>query len=155
MLPQPAHGLGEATRTLRPGGRLGTVTWATEEPSLAGKTWDATLDEFSAPALPAHSNHAGLDTAESVSSHLIAAGLVPDSVWYETTESTFDPDDFWRLRTTHGTNAVRLARLDADHRQSVLEELAKRLADLERSAYRVGGTLVCSISTKPTDGGHL
>ena len=61
MMPDLAMGLHEATRVLRPGGTVGTVTWGSEEPSLAAKTWDATLEQLGIPALPAHSNNSGLN----------------------------------------------------------------------------------------------
>jgi SAM-dependent methyltransferase len=151
MLPEPADGLREAARVLGPGGRVGTVTWASEEPSLAAKTWDATLAELGVAPVPAHSNHAGLDTAGAVASLLHDATLVPDDVWHETIASTFEPDEFWRLRTTHGSNGVRLARLDPTRRDVVLNELRNRLSLLGPADYQFGGTLVCSVSTKPTD----
>jgi hypothetical protein len=75
-------------------------------------------------------------------------------VWCETIDATFEPDEFWRLRTMHGTNGVRLAGIDAAGREVVLAALRRRLATLRRSDYEFGGTLVCSISTKSTDGGR-
>ncbi|MGH8977348.1 MAG: hypothetical protein ACRDV7_04675, partial [Acidimicrobiia bacterium] len=154
MMPDPAVGLREATRVLQPGGTIGTVTWGAEEPSVAAKTWDAILAEFGVPALPAHSNHSGLDTADRVSTLLTHAGLAPGDVWCETIDATFEPDEFWRLRTMHGTNGVRLAGIDPARREVVLAALRGRLATLRRSDYEFGGTLVCSISTKSTDGGR-
>jgi ubiquinone/menaquinone biosynthesis C-methylase UbiE len=150
MLTDPAQGLREATRVLRAGGRLGTVTWASEEPSLAAKTWDATLEEFGVPALRDHSNHSGLDTAEGVETLLADAGLACQRLWDETIEHTFERERFWQLRTRHGTNRLRLAGLDGSRRELLLLELRNRLGSLPRSAYRFRGALVCSVSEKPT-----
>jgi len=151
MLPSPEHSLREATGALRPGGRVGTVTWASEQPSVAANTWETTLEELGVPAPPAHSNHAGLDTVDGVSTRLRDASLVPDAVWLETIEYTFEPDDFWRLRTSHGTNSIRLARLDAHRRKTALAELAARLAALVASDYYMRGTLVCAVGHKPPE----
>jgi SAM-dependent methyltransferase len=150
MLVDPAGGLSEATRVLRPGGRVGTVTWASEEASLAAKAWDETLEEFGVSPLPAHSNHSGLDTTEAIEALLAGAGLRVRRAWQETVEHTFAPDDFWRLRTRHGTSRLRLDGLDADRREHVLVELRRRLASLAPSAYLFRGALVCSVSEKPT-----
>jgi SAM-dependent methyltransferase len=148
MLSDPQVGLREARRVLRPFGQMGTVTWANEAPSMAAKVWDATLEELEVPAIPAHSNHSGLDTTDEITTHLVAAGLQPVRVWYEDLEHTFDPDTFWRLRTEHGTNVVRLAALDDSVRARVLAELQHRLAQLARADYAFRGTLVCAVAEK-------
>ena len=150
MLVDPGRGLSEATRVLLPGGRVGTVTWASEEASPAAKMWDETLEEFGVQPLPAHSNHSGLDTAEGVEALLVDNGLKVRRVWQETVGHTYPSEDFWRLRTQHGTSAVRLVGLDADRRERVLVELGRRLASFAPSAYLFRGTLVCSVSEKPT-----
>jgi SAM-dependent methyltransferase len=153
MLVDPIAGLREATRVLRPGGRVGTVTWAAEEPTPAAIVWDETLDELDVPSLPAHSNHGGLDDEDAMARALGEAGLVPRQIWRETVKHTFDPAAFFRLRTQHGTSRLRLATLDVDRRQRVLDVIRARFASLPRSAYRFRGTLVCSVShTVPSSG---
>jgi ubiquinone/menaquinone biosynthesis C-methylase UbiE len=146
MLPDPRVGLHEARRVARRGGRLGIVTWANEVPSVAAQVCDAALEELEVPALPAHSNHGGLETTEAVTSRLIEAGLHPRRVWYESIDHTFDPDLFWRLRTEHGTGFVRLAALEDRFRSRVLSELRDRLASLGPADYRLRGNVVCAVA---------
>ncbi len=148
MLPDPHAGLLEARRVLRPRGQVGTVTWANESPAVAAKVWDTTLDDLGVPAMPAHSNHGGLETTEAMAARLVDAGLRPLHVWYEHVEHNFAPEMFWRLRTEHGTNFVRLAALDDRKRQHVLDALAQRLAPLDTTDYTFQGTLVCAVAEK-------
>ena len=150
MLDDPSSGLAEATRVLCPGGRVGTVTWASEEPSSAARRWDETLEELGVPPLAAHSNHTGLDTVEAIDSLLDAAGLTKRRVWQETIEHRFTPEHFWHLRTQHGTGKLRLDGLETDRRADALGELRRRLASCAPSDYQFRGALVCSVSAKPT-----
>jgi SAM-dependent methyltransferase len=149
MLVDPAAGVAEAVRVLRPGGRVGTVTWASEQAPHAGLVWDETLSEFGVPTLPAHNNHQGLDTEDAIDQLVTAAGLRPCKVWRDTVEHTFARADFWRLRTSHGTTRLRLLGLGPASREHVERELRRRLADLPSTSYRFRGTLVCSVSEKP------
>jgi SAM-dependent methyltransferase len=145
MLTDPVAGLREAARVVRVGGRIGTVTWASEEPARAALVWEETLAELDIPTLPAHGNHGGLDSEDAVAHALTDAGLAPIDVWRETVERRFEPSELWRLRTEHGVNRLRLAMLEPDRRRRVLGIVRDRMAALPRSAYRFRGSVVCSV----------
>jgi ubiquinone/menaquinone biosynthesis C-methylase UbiE len=147
MFLDPAAGLAEGVRLLRPGGPIGTVTWASEQATHAALVWDETLAEFGAGPLPAHSNHHGLETEDAIDGLLRRVGLHRRE-WRETVEHTFEPASFWRLRTSHGTNRVRLLTLDDAARAGAERELRRRLDALPSKSYRFRGTLVCSVSEK-------
>lgn len=155
MLADPARAVVDAARVARPGGRVGTVTWASEQPSTAALEWDRTLNGLGVPAVPSHSNHAGLDSAAGVEQLLDRCGLEPREVWIERIDYRIAPADFWQLRTSHGINALRLARLDAEPRAEALASLRERLGELDAEAYRAGGSIVCSTSVRRERGARV
>lgn len=144
----PAAGLREAVRVLHPTGRAGTVTWASETPSRAALVWDQALEELGVPALPAHGNHRGLETEAAIDALLLTTGLRPTRTWRETIEHTFEPERFWQMRITSGSNRQRLAGLDAATRNRVLPEIQRRLARLDARDYAFQGELICAVGEK-------
>ena len=146
----PEAGVREALRVLRPGSRLGTVTWQREWAPAADEVWTRGIEELEVPDFPAHSSHAGLDSVEAIERLLVAAGARCRRVWVETVEYVYTEANYFDMRTTHGRNRARLALLDDDRRTRVLAELRKRLEGLGPSDYVFKGELVCSVSEKPT-----
>jgi len=144
----PSLGLNEAARVLIPGGRVGTVTWATESQPRAATVWTEALDELGVPTLPAHGNDAGLETEDAINTLLLAAGLAPMRTWRESVEHTFTADGFWNMRTGCGCNRARLAILDQPTYDRVLPEVRRRLQRLKSSDYTFRGEVICSVSRK-------
>jgi SAM-dependent methyltransferase len=144
----PSAGLREAARVARRGGRVGTVTWASESPPQAAKVWDQALDELDAPKLAAHGNHDGLDTTDAIGVLLHDAGLCPARVWIHEIEHTFTPESFWQLRTGCGSIRARMAALDRGTREQNLPEVRRRLEQLTPADYTFRGAVVCSVSKK-------
>jgi SAM-dependent methyltransferase len=146
-LPDPARAISEARRVLRRDGRLATVTWAREWPSIAQLRWEEWLDELGVPSVRPASDHAGLATTADIEALLGGKGFTDIRAWYETIEVTFPRSDFWRLRVTQGVRAARLAALEPTRRAQVLRELRRRVDGLDHQAFHHQGDVVCSVST--------
>jgi SAM-dependent methyltransferase len=147
-LPDPRRAISEARRVLREGGVLGTATWAQEGRSLAGERWDEWLEELGVATVGPTSDHAGLATTADVEALLSRGGFDDVRTWREAVDVTFQRADFWRLRTTHGARAVRIAKLDRGRRDDVLRELRRRFDDLDDLAFHHHGAVVRSVSTR-------
>jgi SAM-dependent methyltransferase len=147
-LDEPGAGVSEAARVLRAGGRVGTVTWASEAQPRAATVWAEVLDELAVPTIPAHGDDTGLDTEDAINTLLLTAGLRPMRTWCERVEHTFTAEGFWKMRTGCGCNRARLAAVDGPSRTEVIAELERRLEQLEPTDYTFRGEVICSVSTK-------
>jgi SAM-dependent methyltransferase len=147
-LVEPARGVSEAARVVRPGGRVGTVTWARETPPEAAAVWEATLTRLGVPTLSAHGDHAGLDREDVISRLHTASGLAHPRVWRETIGHTFTQESYLQMRTAGGVGRARLALVDDVTRKAAVLELDRRLGALPADAFTFSGEVICAVSEK-------
>lgn len=147
-LAQPHTALLEVARALRDGGRVGTVTWASEASMAAFRVWDRTLTEAGAAPLPPRRVDTGLDSPEAVASTLTDAGLTPRKVWTESLAHQWTADTYWELAAGAGVNRLRLDALDEPARATTLARARERLEALDPADLAWHGEVVCAIATR-------
>jgi hypothetical protein len=139
--------LAEAVRVLRPGGRVGTITWAWERGSRADAWWEHILTDAGVPPGPLRRVDAGLDRPEAVEALLRSAGLRPERIWRERLRHQWDPSSFWKLASGSGTTRIRLSRIDAAARAGLLARARSGLDRLGPRDFRWEGEVICAIAT--------
>jgi SAM-dependent methyltransferase len=147
-LSDPGLGLAEAARVLRPGGRVGTVTWTREGTLAASTEFDTVLTEAGAPKPPLRRVDRGLDSEEAIAATLRDAGLSVDKTWLLELRHEWAPDTFWTLATGGGVNRTRLAGLDDATSVEALAEARTRIERLGPEAFSWWGEVVCAVATK-------
>lgn len=149
-LADPARAVAEAARVLRPGARVGTITWAWERGPRAGTVWDQILAEAGAPPAPLRRVDAGLDLPSSVEALLRSAGLRPARIWPERLRHQWDKSSFWELASGSGPDRLRLSRLAPAARAGVLARAKNVLGQLAPQDFLWEGEVICAVATKDT-----
>jgi SAM-dependent methyltransferase len=148
-LADPRAALKEAARVLRPRGRVGTVTWASQRAERAQVVWDHALAEAGVPLLPPRRADAGLDHPEALDALLRTVGLVPQRIWAERLHRQWDPASFWALATGSGASRQRLGLIDPGARSVLLAGLRTQLNELSPEDYLWEGEVICAVGSKP------
>jgi SAM-dependent methyltransferase len=147
-LSDPGQALAETARVLRPGGRVGTVTWTREGSMAASTEFDAVLTEAGAPTPPVRRVNRGLDSEEAIDETLRSAGFSVDTMWLVELQHQWERDAFWALATGGGVNRMRLAALDDATGQQVINDAKTRIETLAPEAFSWWGEVVCAVATK-------
>ena len=151
-LADPSLAIAEAARVLRPGGRVGAITWAWERESRADTLWDQVLTDAGVTPAPPRRVDAGVDRPDAVAALLRSAGLRPERIWLERLHHQWDRSSFWELATGWGANRLRLSRVDAAARADVLARVQGGLSRLAPREFQWEGAVVCAVASKdPAD----
>jgi|SRR5579864_6943846 len=148
-LPSPARCLSEVHRVLRPGGAVGTVTWAAQHLPPASAIWEEEVTAAGAQIieLPAVENRSCCDSKAKVTTLLKGAGFSAIKAWTEPIVHTWRPADHFQYQV-HSSWREEIESLPSGARQDCLSRMRKRLRGLRSDQYVFRGTVVVATALK-------
>jgi ubiquinone/menaquinone biosynthesis C-methylase UbiE len=153
-LPSPRRCLEEVNRVLKPGGRVGAVTWGPENVPRANVIWDEELTAAGAPALnlPAVDNRGCCNTVAKMTALLQEAGYVSIKAWSEPLEHRWQPKVHFEYQLRSPAQQ-RLKSLEASAREACLRRVRDRLSGVGDEDYIFSSEVVLTTAVKPFGGG--
>lgn len=135
-LPDPAAGVREARRLLRPGGTVGVAVWGHDPPVPALEVWHAELDRHGAPPdASLVGRHAVLNTVDKLTGVLTSAGFGDVRVGPVPWSYRPSAEDFIAQHITVGGTSRRLARMAPAAREEFVRSVRARLAGLDADDF--------------------
>lgn len=147
-LEEPVVALREARRVLKPGGKVGTLTWAGEMQSEANRVWLECLDEYGAipPDPAAETRHETVDSPAKMEALLRGAGFESPRCWEDDLVSDLDAEHLIRLKTSVGAAQSRFESLGAVAGAVCIEEARRRMKALTADDFALRGRVVYAIA---------
>lgn len=130
-LPDPAAGVREVRRVLRPGGTAGVAVWGQDRPVRGLEIWHEELDRHGAPPDDALvSRHVVLNTPHKLAEVLSASGFTAVDVGPVPWSLRPSLAEFVAHHTQLGVAGRRFARLAPEAQEEFLRAARARLAEL-------------------------
>lgn len=151
-LPDPAAGLAEVRRVLRPGGAVGVVTWGADPGTPGLSFWKEELDVHGAdpdPRDPSVMQQAIMDTPDKLDAVLSAAGFARTRVSRRTFDYQWTVAELVELQATCGMPARRLQSLTPAVASACRAKVVERLVSLREAELVYQPEVLYAVATAP------